>query len=220
MAPPFIACTDIEMSPCPVMKMIGSSLFAATSSRCKSRPLSPGNLTSSTRQVGHLADRTQESRKRTGTAAHLRRALAADGQSKLGRLDRHRRPTQRVLRKVIRMHVFLPAELKEILKSHPAIIQNLLIVQLGRRYDQSPRRKKSRGGVVIGSVLTAATDMQHESAKLLICYRARRLPKPLVGSPPLGALVGDSLGAGVLRDRNDLKFLTGCTDYIPNDFSH
>jgi len=28
MAPPFIACTDIGMSPCPVMKMIGSRLFA------------------------------------------------------------------------------------------------------------------------------------------------------------------------------------------------
>ena len=24
----------------------------------------------------------------------------------------------------------------------------------------------------------------------------------------------------VLRDRNDLKFLTGCTDYIPNSFAH
>ena len=27
-------------------------------------------------------------------------------------------------------------------------------------------------------------------------------------------------GAGVLRDRNDLKLLTGCTDYIPNSFAH
>src|SRR6266849_5667821 len=26
--------------------------------------------------------------------------------------------------------------------------------------------------------------------------------------------------AGVLRDRNDLKLLTGCTDYIPNSFAH
>jgi hypothetical protein len=25
---------------------------------------------------------------------------------------------------------------------------------------------------------------------------------------------------GVLRDRNDLKLLTGCTDYIPNSFTH
>ena len=25
---------------------------------------------------------------------------------------------------------------------------------------------------------------------------------------------------GVLRDRNDLKLLTGCTDYIPNSFAH
>jgi hypothetical protein len=33
MASPFIACTDIGMSPCPVMKMIGSSRFAAASSR-------------------------------------------------------------------------------------------------------------------------------------------------------------------------------------------
>jgi hypothetical protein len=31
---------------------------------------------------------------------------------------------------------------------------------------------------------------------------------------------GDILGAGVLRDRNDLKFLTGCTDYIANSFAH
>ena len=27
-------------------------------------------------------------------------------------------------------------------------------------------------------------------------------------------------GAGVLRDRNDLKLLTGCTYYIPNSFAH
>jgi hypothetical protein len=27
-------------------------------------------------------------------------------------------------------------------------------------------------------------------------------------------------GASVLRDRNDLKLLTGCTDYIPNSFAH
>src|SRR5713226_8986219 len=27
-------------------------------------------------------------------------------------------------------------------------------------------------------------------------------------------------GAGVLRDRNNLKLLTGCTDYIPNSFAH
>jgi len=27
-------------------------------------------------------------------------------------------------------------------------------------------------------------------------------------------------GAGVLRDRNDLKLLTGCTDDIPNSFAH
>ena len=26
-------------------------------------------------------------------------------------------------------------------------------------------------------------------------------------------------GAGVLRDRNDLKFLTGCADDIPNSFA-
>ncbi len=56
MAPPFIACTDIGMSPCPVMKMIGSSLFAAASSRWKSRPPFPGNLTSSTRQVRIVVD--------------------------------------------------------------------------------------------------------------------------------------------------------------------
>ena len=30
-----------------------------------------------------------------------------------------------------------------------------------------------------------------------------------------------SLGSsGVLRDRNDLKLLTGCTYYIPNSFAH
>src|SRR5262245_61473925 len=39
-------------SPYAVMKMIGISMFAAASSRWKSRPLCPGSLTSSTRQVG------------------------------------------------------------------------------------------------------------------------------------------------------------------------
>jgi hypothetical protein len=40
------------MSPCPVMKMIGSCLLALASSRCSSSPLWPGSRTSSTRQVG------------------------------------------------------------------------------------------------------------------------------------------------------------------------
>ena len=31
---------------------------------------------------------------------------------------------------------------------------------------------------------------------------------------------GKAAGAGVLRDRNDLKLLTGCTDYISNSFAH
>src|SRR5882757_4751929 len=47
-----MACTDIGISPCPVIKTIGSSLPAAASSRWNSRPLCPGNLTSSTRQLG------------------------------------------------------------------------------------------------------------------------------------------------------------------------
>jgi hypothetical protein len=46
------ACTVIGISPCPVMNMIGSFLWAAARSRWRSRPLCPGNLTSRTRQVG------------------------------------------------------------------------------------------------------------------------------------------------------------------------
>ena len=52
MAPAFIALTVIGMSPCPVMKMIGRCLLAAESSRWNSRPLCPGILISTTRQVG------------------------------------------------------------------------------------------------------------------------------------------------------------------------
>ena len=48
---------------------------------------------------------------------------------------------------------------------------------------------------------------------------AARSPLLKTGSR-LSALVGDTLGAGVLRDRNDLKLLTGCADDIPNSFAH
>jgi hypothetical protein len=47
MAPPFIACTVMGMSPCPVMKMIGSPVGRGEVA-LNSRPLRPGNLTSST----------------------------------------------------------------------------------------------------------------------------------------------------------------------------
>ena len=50
-APAFIACTVIGTSPWPVMKMIGMSVRSA-SCFCSSRPLSPGSVTSSTRQHG------------------------------------------------------------------------------------------------------------------------------------------------------------------------
>src|SRR5258705_8162540 len=51
-APAFIARTVIGMSPWPVMKMIGTSLRSMAMRFCKSRPLRPGRLTSSTRQLG------------------------------------------------------------------------------------------------------------------------------------------------------------------------
>ena len=54
--PPFIACTVIGISPCAVMKTIGSCLFAAASS-LKPRPLSPGNLTSRGRSGRQCGDR-------------------------------------------------------------------------------------------------------------------------------------------------------------------
>jgi len=44
--------TVIGMSPCAVMKIIGRFLCAAESSHWRSRPLRPGILTSTTRQVG------------------------------------------------------------------------------------------------------------------------------------------------------------------------
>src|SRR5205814_1617261 len=47
----FIACTLIGTSPWPVMKMIGMSV-RSTSRCCSSSPLSPGSVTSSTRQHG------------------------------------------------------------------------------------------------------------------------------------------------------------------------
>ena len=53
-APAFIACTVIGTSPWPVMKMIGMSVRSA-SCCCSSRPLSPGSVTSSTRQLGTAA---------------------------------------------------------------------------------------------------------------------------------------------------------------------
>src|SRR5262245_1216555 len=53
-APAFIARTVIGTSPYPVMKMIGISDRSA-SCCCRSRPLSPGSVTSSTRQHGTAA---------------------------------------------------------------------------------------------------------------------------------------------------------------------
>src|SRR5436190_7152216 len=50
-APAFIACTVMGTSPWPVMKMIGMSVRSA-SCFCSSSPLSPGSVTSSTRQQG------------------------------------------------------------------------------------------------------------------------------------------------------------------------
>src|SRR5262249_24721303 len=61
-APDFIARTDIGMSPYPVRKMIGICTSALASSSCKSSPLRPGSLTSSTRQLGSCArDLTRKS---------------------------------------------------------------------------------------------------------------------------------------------------------------
>ena len=40
------------------------------------------------------------------------------------------------------------------------------------------------------------------------------------GRLALGAIVGGIQSAGMLRDRKDLKFLTGCTNDIPNGFAH
>src|SRR5437879_4448860 len=47
-----MAFTDIGMSPCPVMKMMGIRTPASANSRCKARPLTPGRVTSKTRQLG------------------------------------------------------------------------------------------------------------------------------------------------------------------------
>ncbi len=51
MAPAFIALTVIGISPCPEIKMMGIRIFALASSFWKSRPLTPGSRTSSTRQL-------------------------------------------------------------------------------------------------------------------------------------------------------------------------
>ena len=51
-APAFMARTDVGISPWPVIKIIGILTPALASSCCKSRPLRPGNCTSSTRQPG------------------------------------------------------------------------------------------------------------------------------------------------------------------------
>src|SRR5476649_2678270 len=50
LAPPFMARTDIGMSPWPVMKMIGSATPSRFSSAWKSRPLTPCKRTSSSKQ--------------------------------------------------------------------------------------------------------------------------------------------------------------------------
>src|SRR5438309_11494249 len=55
-APAFIACTVMGTSPWPVMKMIGMSVRSA-SCCCSSSPLSPGSVTSSTKQHGTVGRR-------------------------------------------------------------------------------------------------------------------------------------------------------------------
>ena len=82
MAPAFIARTVIGMSPCAVMKMIGSRLFAAASSRCSSRPLRPGILTSTTKQVGQSGS---SALKKSGTDENCRVSSPT---------DRNNRPTE------------------------------------------------------------------------------------------------------------------------------
>src|SRR5919198_1801510 len=56
-APAFMACTDIGMSPWPVMNTIGIWISASLKARCRSRPLNPGKRTSRTRQEGASRDR-------------------------------------------------------------------------------------------------------------------------------------------------------------------
>ena len=51
-APAFMAWTVMGTSPWPVMKMIGMSVRSAATRFCSSRPLRPGRVTSSTRQLG------------------------------------------------------------------------------------------------------------------------------------------------------------------------
>src|SRR5215208_3684000 len=51
-APAFMACTVIAISPCPVMKIIGISIFRSLNSRWRFRPLSPGSRTSRTKHLG------------------------------------------------------------------------------------------------------------------------------------------------------------------------
>src|ERR1700674_3122604 len=81
MAPAFIARTVVGISPWPVMKTMGISLFASTIRRCKSSPLRSGNCTSSTRQLG------------ASVRARLRNASADANASTLSPADRTRRPS-------------------------------------------------------------------------------------------------------------------------------
>jgi hypothetical protein len=50
--------------------------------------------------------------------------------------------------------------------------------------------------------------------------RARRSINLVNTREAMTASGAKAAGAGVLRDRNDLKLLTGCTDDIPNSFAH
>jgi|ERR1700682_984293 len=57
-----------------------------------------------------------------------------------------------------------------------------------------------------------------ETAMSAKCLSARATHEHNWAGGPLSAR--DTLGAGVLRDCNDLKLLTGRADYIPNSFAH
>ena len=89
MAPPFIACTDIGMSPCPVMKMIGDLAVGGGELALKIKATLPGQ-SDVEHQAGrsHPADRTRETQKWTQTAEHPDRAIATDAQPRREGLHR------------------------------------------------------------------------------------------------------------------------------------
>ena len=84
-----MARTDIGMSPWPVMKMIGVRMSAFSSWPWKSRPLTPGNLMSSTRQLapsGRLRCRNSAAEPKSSTCRPTERnrllnASRTDGSS-------------------------------------------------------------------------------------------------------------------------------------------